>query len=960
MQTRPMVLKPKSELECLTVGSPEQRRQCAAARGDLLYAIRAERQWRREAWAETRHVKTVQRLAREEAEAQREWDRPHRNFKVKREATWGEEKGVQIRGYVQHRAIATHSAGGALPRYSVALTDRAGRLFVFQRIRYYSARNTEQGRGAEAARYAIAGAHILPDGKRCISSNMGGRDDEIVAAMDVAEGVNRAVSIDAKTLLHGIMQSCHDLSPEQQFELVCEYAEYVFGRQQLPYLVVLHPPSAEGDQRNWHVHLLFSFRPMAKIGEGEWAVGKYLRTDLDTPEQFSRLRFLWAEALNHACEKAGVAKRFTHLSYAASGVDFIPQTHLGEGLTAMVRRGEHVALNAANHRLALRNSLVCATKEMRSALLATVGQTREAVERLRRSAAHANSIGEEGSQPRFRWISDRFFPSHPAAESGARATANDDGRSSPQPSLDHVSEPPSAVPEKPASVRRAANLSIKCDDGVPPFPPASVRSKSWLGSQVRAFDRLPSAPSSALESSASTATFWTDRSAPNLASRVDLRLGRLFRLPELLSFLPNAPGSSAPQASRLCIGEAGTSRPSAPASGSAPTVRRRIEPDGFLPGRIEPLPPRAQLSRLRDSGEQFGPPEALPRPSAAAPVWYIRADQREVPATDHELIGESRVEVRATSRDPAETEAARPAAPRHSPNETGSAPAARDRHGSEGKVGKAEASEGRGDQGAAQLRPKTREQSSREDGEFGQPIPWATGASKEKRGTHLPTGMDRLKQRPEHPILDSFSSGITAGTDKKEDDREARDSGGSNATTRAAAAAFWARRRLFEILEQERHLLTEDAERRVSVPAEVLDRAGLEVAQISSAGAQKQLAEYRIRNDAELKVMASHVAEKLHSTGGYWQLEQPRPAEVRALFRRWRDCAQVQAALRQMASLPPVGRDRSEVRDERCSTFLGLCVEDPGNRTSRVKTQQSLKSQDIVKPPSPYDGGIGG
>ena len=78
-----MKLQPKTELDCLTVGSPEQRRQCAAPRGDLRYAVLAERQWRREAWAEAQHVKSVERLAREAAEAQREWDRSHRNFKVK-------------------------------------------------------------------------------------------------------------------------------------------------------------------------------------------------------------------------------------------------------------------------------------------------------------------------------------------------------------------------------------------------------------------------------------------------------------------------------------------------------------------------------------------------------------------------------------------------------------------------------------------------------------------------------------------------------------------------------------------------------------------------------------------------------------------------------------------------------------------------------------------------------------
>jgi hypothetical protein len=136
------------------------------------------------------------------------------------------------------------------------------------------------------------------------------------------------------------MQSVHDLTPEQQFEMAKRYCEYAFGSQNLPHSLALHPPSSEGDQRNWHVHVVFSMRPMVRTGEGEWQIGRFLRTDLDCPEQFARLRSLWAEELNHACSEAGVAKRYTHLSYQAAGVDFIPQRHLGPGLTAKVRRGE--------------------------------------------------------------------------------------------------------------------------------------------------------------------------------------------------------------------------------------------------------------------------------------------------------------------------------------------------------------------------------------------------------------------------------------------------------------------------------------------------------------------------------------------------------------------------------------------------------------------------------------------
>ena len=49
-------------------------------------------------------------------------------------------------------------------------------------------------------------------------------------------------------------------------------------------------------------------------------------------------------------------KRYTHLSYAAIGMDYLPQVHLGAGLTAKVRRGEEVALNELNRLTVARNS----------------------------------------------------------------------------------------------------------------------------------------------------------------------------------------------------------------------------------------------------------------------------------------------------------------------------------------------------------------------------------------------------------------------------------------------------------------------------------------------------------------------------------------------------------------------------------------------------------------------------
>lgn len=404
-----MVEKPHSRCKLVEPGSREQRALCARPRGAAYLAVLADRQIRRDAWAERAHLKMLETLKREEAEAQREREKAHRFFRVRRQVVWGEEKKGGRKPHVARYISPSRFPAHLMPQYSMPITDGQGRLFVFQRIRYYSAKNTKPGHAKERAAYGIDGAYVFENGDLAVHSNMGETRSEILECVDVVEKCNRAVGTNSKVMFHGIMQTCHLLSPKAQFEAAIDFAEYTCGRQGLPYLVVLHPPSSEGDQRNWHIHFYFSFRPLSRISEGDWELGRHLRTDLDNPEQFKRLRYLWASELNNACEKAGIDRRYTHLSYGASGLDFVPQRHLGEGLTAKVRRGEHVARNLDNHRIAARNAFKRTLNAVRSELVSTVVQTRQTLETAFNSAKIAQAFRASNPIPVASWTRE---PSH--------------------------------------------------------------------------------------------------------------------------------------------------------------------------------------------------------------------------------------------------------------------------------------------------------------------------------------------------------------------------------------------------------------------------------------------------------------------------------------------------------------------------------------------------------------------
>lgn len=398
-----MIEKPHSRCRLVEPGSQEQRALCARPRGDAYLAVLADRAIRREAWAERRHLKMLKDLQREADEAERERKVRRRFFRVKRQKAWGEEEKAGLKHHPPRMLFPSRSPRGLMPRYTHPITDKQGRVFVFQRIRYYSAKTTKQGHAKERAEYGMDGAHVFDDGTLAAASNLGDTRGEILEAVDIVELTNRTAAANGKTWCHAIMQSCYLLSPEEQFEAAKNYAEDTFGKQGLPYLVVLHPPSADGDPRNWHVHLYFSFRPVTRVSEGEWEFGRHLRTDLDCPEQFRRLRYLWASELNAACEKAGLDKLYTHLSYAAAGLDFVPQRHLGEGLTAAVRRGEHVRINLENHRIAARNVFKRTVRSFRSELLVTATQTRRTVENALNAAIIAQALRAVQPEPQPTW-----------------------------------------------------------------------------------------------------------------------------------------------------------------------------------------------------------------------------------------------------------------------------------------------------------------------------------------------------------------------------------------------------------------------------------------------------------------------------------------------------------------------------------------------------------------------------
>lgn len=348
----------------------------------LRLELQAQQERQRAAWSEAQHVKSVQKLEREAEIRRRGRDRDLFWFRTKVK-NWGEERRKGYNSSASSRAVRMGTTKGWMPRYSTPIRTNDGLLFPFQRTVYRNAKTSKQGAAKDLIRYGAEGAHEFESGALAFFSSVGLTVEEAAEAFDQLERVNRSAAGNAKVVHHMIIQSLHELPPEEQWAMLLRYCEQVFGSQDLAYSVCLHPPSEAGDQRNWHAHVVFSYRPMVRTDQAEWQIGRALRSDLDCPEQWTRMRFLLAEELNYTCEMHGVNKRYTHLSYAATGMDYLPQVHLGAGLTAKVRRGEEVALNELNRLTVARNSALQCLREIRSVLQASAAAVSDYVRKER-------------------------------------------------------------------------------------------------------------------------------------------------------------------------------------------------------------------------------------------------------------------------------------------------------------------------------------------------------------------------------------------------------------------------------------------------------------------------------------------------------------------------------------------------------------------------------------------------
>lgn len=160
------------------------------------------------------------------------------------------------------------------------------------------------------------------------------------ALWNAAEGAEKRK--DAKVAREYELALPHELNPAQRRALARGFAQEVVKRFGVAADTAIHAPHPEGDQRNWHAHVLTTTRVVTAEGMG--AKTRELDVIQTSGPAVEALRALWAVRVNQALERAQVAERVDHRSLNRQGLgDLVPTQHLGPAASGMERRAAREA-----------------------------------------------------------------------------------------------------------------------------------------------------------------------------------------------------------------------------------------------------------------------------------------------------------------------------------------------------------------------------------------------------------------------------------------------------------------------------------------------------------------------------------------------------------------------------------------------------------------------------------------
>lgn len=142
----------------------------------------------------------------------------------------------------------------------------------------------------------------------------------------------------------------HELTDEQREELVKDFVREQFVRRGMVADVNIHAPDREGDQRNYHAHILLTTREISAEGFGA------KNRDWNSTESLEAWREGWERTANRTLERHGHEPTLDRRTLEAQGIEREPSLHIGVHAQAMERQGIETERGDAVREIAERNA----------------------------------------------------------------------------------------------------------------------------------------------------------------------------------------------------------------------------------------------------------------------------------------------------------------------------------------------------------------------------------------------------------------------------------------------------------------------------------------------------------------------------------------------------------------------------------------------------------------------------
>ena len=163
-------------------------------------------------------------------------------------------------------------------------------------------------------------------------------------------------------------------------KLAHEFASQLSKKYQVAVDVAVHAPDKQGDNRNFHAHLLLTTRKLELDRNGNIKLTDKSQLEmsntqlkqaglLSNQDELKEIRKAWADLTNEYLAEHGIAERIDHRSHKDRGLDTLPTVKMGWQATELERKGIRTDVGEKNRDIKAYNANLMQQKILASEIV---------------------------------------------------------------------------------------------------------------------------------------------------------------------------------------------------------------------------------------------------------------------------------------------------------------------------------------------------------------------------------------------------------------------------------------------------------------------------------------------------------------------------------------------------------------------------------------------------------------